>query len=57
MKKIFFIILLSIPIIILSQNAYDLKSLIKEAKYFYREYFAFIDPNFYIRNEDYRFFN
>ena len=57
MKKFFFIILLSIPIIILSQNAYDLKSLIKEAKYFYREYFAFIDPNFYIRNEDYRFFN
>ena len=52
MKKIFFIILLSIPIIILSQNAYDLKSLIKEAKYFLREYLPFIDPNLYIRNEN-----
>ena len=43
--------------VVYSQNAFDLKSLIRAAKYFLREDFSFIDPNLYIRNEDYKLFN
>ena len=57
MNNFFLILLFSNIMVVYSQNAFDLKSLIREAKYFLREYFAFIDPNFYIRTEDYKLFN